>query len=535
MATAPVLLDQYGRPVRRAELTKDLARPGLASIRQVWAPSVASGLTPERLAAVMRSAATGNPTDYLVLAEEMEERDPHYASVLGVRKRAVSGITPTVVAASDSAQDQAIAEAVREGIAEHDQFPDLVEDLLDAVGKGYAVVEIDWAKSATDWAIRGWTWRDPRHFVWDRDTGTELRLLTEREAGTGEALEPYKFAVHRPKLKSGLALRGGIARLVAFGWICKAYTLKDWVAFIECFGLPLRLGRYGPEATPADVAVLSRAVAAIGSDAAATLPKSMEIEFQEIADGAGSDIFEKLARWVDEQTSKAVLGQTMTSDNGSSKAQASVHNEVRHDVLKADARQVAGTINRDIVRAFVDLNFGPQPDYPRVVIPVEDPEDTAATIKSVDTLARLGVTFRADELRAKVGLTKPEEGDETVGGVMQPAAPVPGAAPDATAPARNQAQGACTCGACLTREANAAAGSDVYADLDPAEAQALLSWPAQMDGVLAPVLKLVDEAQSYDEIKRRLPELLGEMSLAQVVDGLVGALVQARAQGDLAR
>ena len=35
---------------------------------------------------------------YLVLAEEMEEKDPHYASVLGVRKRAVSGITPIVEA-----------------------------------------------------------------------------------------------------------------------------------------------------------------------------------------------------------------------------------------------------------------------------------------------------------------------------------------------------------------------------------------------------------------------------------------------------
>lgn len=533
MAMSPTLVDQYGRPVRRAELVKTLARPGISSVRQTWAPSVASGLTPQRMAAIMRAAAQDDPHDYLVLAEEMEERDPHYASVLGVRKRAVSGIAPMVQAASDSARDREIAEAVRIGIAEHDQFADLVEDLMDGVGKGFAVVEIDWAKSASAWAVRCWTWRDPRHFRWDRDTGSELRLLSEAQPAGGEMLEPYKFAVHRPRLKSGLAMRGGIARLVAFGWLCKAYTVKDWIAFIECYGLPLRLGRYGPEATVADVTALHRAVANIGTDAAAVLPRSMEIEFQEIGDGAGNDIFEKLARWVDEQTSKAVLGQTMTSDNGSSQSQASVHNEVRHDVLRADARQIAGTINRDIVRPFVDLNYGPQPDYPRLEFPIAEPEDIKELVVAVNTLARLGVRFRADELRGKLGLSAPEEGDETIGGTSMPETPAAPAAPPRIARAPNSAR-SCACAACVERAANESE-PDPYDDLDAAEIEALSTWPEQLAPMIDPILALVDEAQSYEELRRRLPELLGQMQPAQVIDGLVGALVQARAAGDLAR
>jgi len=95
------LLDQFGRPVRRKVLTERVAEPGITSIRTAWANSVASGLTPARLATILASAAEGNLNDYLILAEEMEERDPHYASVLGVRKRAVSGVAPVVKAASD--------------------------------------------------------------------------------------------------------------------------------------------------------------------------------------------------------------------------------------------------------------------------------------------------------------------------------------------------------------------------------------------------------------------------------------------------
>lgn len=73
----------------------------------------------------------------------------------------------------------------------------------------------------------------------------------------------------------------------------------------------------------------------------------MKIEFEEIANAAGgAELFERLAEWLDKQISKAVLGQTMTTDDGSSQSQANVHNEVRMDILRADAKQLAATLNR---------------------------------------------------------------------------------------------------------------------------------------------------------------------------------------------
>jgi phage gp29-like protein len=505
------ILDAYGRPVQVKALTTMQAEPRVTGVRQLWTGSTASGLTPVRLAGILRAADTGDLHEYLTLAEEMEERDPHYFAVLGIRKRVVSGVRPTVIPAGDDARSREIAEAVERDIARHDGFADLVEDLLDAFGKGFSVVEFDWATNAKRWWFKRFVHVDPRSFVFDRATGSEVRLRTEGQPAWGEELAPFKYAVHRAKMKSGLVYRGGLARIVAFGWMCKAYTLKDWMAFIETYGQPLRLGKYGPEATKQDIDALFRAVANIGTDAAAVLPKSMEIAFEKgVALGGTDALFESLARWSDEQVSKAVLGQTMTSDNGSSQSQATVHNEVRHDVAAADARAVTMTLNRDVVRPYVDLNFGVQQAYPRLSIEVAEPEDIKAKIDGAVALMGQGVKFRATELRDKLGFSDPEAGDEIAGGV-------PAAAPPP--PAANAARVA------LNRQADEDALDEIGADM-------LSDWEEVAGGMEAAIAEALDGAGSYDEALARLPEALRLMPTAVLVETLVKGMFRARAFGD---
>jgi phage gp29-like protein len=511
------LLDAYGRPVRQQKLTVPLAEGGMTGIRQTWAGSAASGLTPVKLASILRACDQGELREFLILAEEMEERDPHYFSVLGTRKRAISGIMPQVEPASDSARDVEIAEAVREEIAEHDGFADLVEDLLDALGKGFSVVEIDWARSASRWTPARFDHRDPRFFVFDRETRRELLLMTDAAPVEGEPLEPFKFITHRSRMKSGLTYRGGLARVVAFGWMCKAYTFKDWMSFIETYGLPLRIGRYGPEATKEDVAKLYQAVANIGTDAAAVLPKSMEITFEKGLSLSGPErIFETFARYIDEQISKAVLGQTMTADSGSSQAQATVHNEVRHDIAASDARAVAGAINRDLVRAYVDLNFGVQGVYPRLTLPVAEPEDIKTKIEGAAKLMERGLRFKATELRGKLGFSDPEQGDEIVGG-----APVPPAVPPAVPPgAANRAR---------SLALNRAQAEDL---LTGVEEDMLSDWEEVGSDMEAAIAGAIDGADSYEAVLERLPGALRQMPSALLIDTLVKGMFKARAVGD---
>ncbi len=407
-----------GRPVRKRDLTREAGAPTLTGVRQLWrGESIASGLTPQRLAAILRTAADtdGHQRDYLTLAEEMEERDPHYAAVLGVRKRAVSGLEPTVEAASDDAGDVELADAVRE-LVRAPAFGTLLDDCLDALGKGFAAVEIIWDRSTSEWRPERYEWRDPRFFVFDYEDGRTLRLLDEADSFRGIALAPCKWIVHVPRLKSGLPLRGGLARLVAIAYMVKSYTVTDWTAFAEVFGMPLRLGRYGERATEADIEKLVGAVANLSTDAAAVLHESMRIEFVEPGNRTGgADLFEKLAMYLDKQVSKAVLGQTMTADDGSSQSQAKVHDEVRGDILRSDARQLADTLNRDLVRPFIDLNRGPQDRYPRLALPVNDMEDIRTLAEALEKLVPLGLGVEASVIRDKLGLPDPEDGAELLG------------------------------------------------------------------------------------------------------------------------
>jgi phage gp29-like protein len=66
-----------------------------------------------------------------------------------------------------------------------------------------------------------------------------------------------------------------------------------------------------------------------------------------------------------------VLGQTNTTDaqaGGLGSGQAQVHNEVRGDIERADAKLLAATLNRDLVVPMVILNRGVRDKYPRLKI-----------------------------------------------------------------------------------------------------------------------------------------------------------------------
>ncbi len=515
MAITPRLLGPDGQPIVKEALTDEVVTTSLTSIRQPWLVAhVAGSINPLRLARLMQAAAEGQAHDYLTLAEEMEEREPHYASVLATRKRAVSGLAPTIEAASDDRQDVKLAEACRALIAAP-AFGDLQDDALDALGKGYAAIEIDWETSAKQWQPTAYHWRDPRYFIYPPDNPYELRLYDESDVVNGKPLPPYKFIIHRPRLKSGIPLRGGLARLVATTYMCKAYTVKDWLAFCEVFGMPLRLGRYSQGAKEEHIQLLKAAVANLGSDAAAVLPDTLRIEFEQVGNVSGAaELFRTLAEWLDRQTSKAVLGQTMTTDDGSSQSQANIHNEVRLDILKSDARQLEVTLNRDLMKPFVDLNFGPQASYPRLVLHVEEAEDLKLLADSLEKLVPLGLKVSASVIRDKSGLPDPKDGEALL------------SAPAGGTTAANPIQPLA-----LNRQA-----PDVPDTLDDlTDALTDDDWQSQMKPIseVQQVLqKMIADGSRLDEVKAALIDLSTEDDTA-LVDGLTEAAFIARALGDV--
>lgn len=402
------ILDAYGNPMRRKLLTEEISGPTVTGVRSIISDHPAAGLTPPRLSSILRESEYSNHRRYFELAEQMEEQDMHYASVLGTRKRAVAQMPMRVEPADDSSQAQEDAAFVEEWL-DRDTLDTEIEDILDAIGKGASFTEIIWDQG-DHWLPAQLERRDPSWFEFDRIDGKTPMLIGE--GGQLESLEPAKFICHNHKFKSGLTIRGGIARAVAWGWMFKNYAMKDWVSFLEAYGQPIRVGRHDNGASEGDIRKLMQAVSQVGTDAAAVYPRTMDIEFIDPKAGtAPNELWRSLSEYIDDQVSKAVLGQTSSSDakaSGIGSGQSDLHGEVRDDIARSDAKLLAATLNRDLVRPMIGLNFGARSKYPRIKIEKPDAIDVKAMVESAEKLTALGVEIDADEMREAAGLPAPK-------------------------------------------------------------------------------------------------------------------------------
>jgi phage gp29-like protein len=504
----------------RETLKEEIARPELIGVRAFWDQSVASGLTPERMATILRNAVRGDHRYYLQLAEEMEERDLHYNSVLSTRKRAISSLRAVVEPSSEKRVDKKVADAVLDLLGEP-QFRHMMRDLTDAFGKGYSGIEIVWGERDGLWRPAAYKWRDPKYFTFDFVSRSEVRLAV---LGTidGVALPPAKFIVHTPKLKSGIPIRGGFARLAAWGWMFKNYTIKDWMAFLDVFGMPIRVGKYHPAATPEDRRKLLQAVASIAVDAAAIIPESMAIDFIEAKNFADKP-FENMARYMDEQISKVVLGQTMSTDgHAGGLAQAKIHNLVRIDIKEDDADQAAATINRDLVAPFVELNFGADAPKPYAIFPVAEPEDVAAVTNALGVLVPLGLKVSMREAREKIGFGEPDKDEDLL------------AAPAAKTSAQKALNPAQLDRAWNRIALNAEGGGTIAKDeVEQLAAAGAEDWEPQLSPIVAKVLAAAAAARSFEEFQAALDALAGEIDADPLAKSLAAAGLKARALGDL--
>lgn len=542
--TPPPLVWPNGQLMQTERLAREVAAPRMASVRSILSGHPAQGIDPQRLARILRSAEDGDATAYLELAEEMEEKDLHYLSVLGTRKRAVAQLPIEVEAAGPEEIYQQDAELIRDWL-KRDMLQMEIFDILDAIGKGFSVTEMIWLTKPGRWLPQDLKRRDPRWFEFDRVNGETLRLKT---AGEPELLDAGKFIVHIHPAKSGLPIRGGLARAVAWGWMFKNFSIKDWVSFLETYGMPLRIGRYDNGETETNIEILAQAVADLGSDAAAVFPKTMEVQFIDGKGGsAPGDLWKSMAVYIDDQVSKAVLGQTNTTDakaGGLGSGQAEVHNDVREDIRDADAAIVAATLNRDAVIPIVMFNRGPRDKYPRIKIGKPDPVDVESLVKSAVALVPLGVKIGARSLREKVGFQEPEEGEDVLTvastptpenlpagasgapGVSQPPRSTP--APNLLAPLKPP----------VGRIASASASPNGGEQPDPIEEAAdayLDDWQELIEPMLGPIEQLLATSSSLVEFRDGLAGRIGDMDETAIAELLARAGFGARLAGDAAQ
>lgn len=330
----------------------------------------------------------------LKLYDEIE-RDTHAYAVLEKRKNAVISREWMVDPASDAASDRAIADEIK-GMLSNLKFDKLCKELLDAILKGYAVVEPMWQPVGNRLVPTHFYARDQRRFVFDTDRN--LRMLTPQDGINGIALPRRKFIVHTVGGKDGTPYGLGLGSKLFWPVFFKKQDITFWLVFADKFGSPTVAGKYDASATKTEQKKLLSALQSISQRSAIIFPKGMEADLMEAQRSGAGDFYERLARYMDEQISEAVLGETLTTNIGTvgSRAASETHNEVRIEVAKGDSDLLSDTLNETLIKWIVELNW-PGSEPPTVWRDFSEPEDLKTRAQRDLLLDRLGWELEDDK------------------------------------------------------------------------------------------------------------------------------------------
>ena len=515
------ILDQYGNPFNDADLeeaqTADVSRYG--ALPKTY--DAVKNLTPAKIAAAFKSAEEGDLTAQHTLFAEMEEKDAHIYSEMSKRRRSLLTLTWNVTAPNEAdANETKAAEWVEAHLRQMMDFDDLLYDLSDAIGHGFACVELEWMHVKTDKSRRVKNFYHRPHTWFTTDELTRSQLLLKTQDGKGEALQPFGWVTHTHKSKSGYLARSGLYRVLAWPYMFKHFSVGDWAEFLETYGMPIRLGKYPVGATAKEKQTLFAAVMALGRNAAATMPETMSVEFMNAASKANGshDPFKAMAEWADTAISKAVLGGTLTSQadgKTSTNALGNVHNEVRKELIVADAKQLAGTLTRDLIYPLLVLN-GFSVDYMRCPRFTFDLEDAADIVQMADALPKLaailpiGVGWAYQSL----GIPQPADGEAVLGVALSD---VQAAGDNEKKPATNDKAKAAKLTALLERFAP---GQDATHPLEQLLNAELPDTTAAMEAALAPIFEAVRDGQTPDEVAEALLQAYPKMNMAALEETL---------------
>jgi len=365
---------------------------------------------------VLRTEARGKG---LKLYDEVD-RDPHAGSVLQDRSLALVGkdweIIPGKSARSAgrpaaTTAEERQADFVRE-VLEDCNFDQARQELLKAILYGFYVAEIIWKYADGAITVDKLIGKHPRRFSFTVDRA--VRLLTPQNMIEGEEVPDRKFIVFTYGDSDNPYGKGLGQKLWWPVWF-KKNGIKFWLTFLEKFGMPTALGKYPPGTDPTQQQALLDAIDAIQNETGIKIPDTMAIDLLE-ASRRGDAGYEKLCDYMDRQVSKAVVGQTATTEGTPGKLGSETERgQVRQDILEADADLLDACLNGTLIKWLVDYNFPGVTDYPRLKTHAERKPDLDQRSQIDErVVSKIGVPVGKKYFYETYGIPEPAEDEEVV-------------------------------------------------------------------------------------------------------------------------
>lgn len=438
----------------------------LPHARTRWLLPAASGMTPAAIGSILAEALTGRSarreqelyslmesTWPRLLKNTMEIKDAVLSLDWNLMEPPLEEQIPGAMQLATRAMNGMKGDPITDGHG----WRATLSSLLDAWTRGISIAEIQWEyrgssairhpQSAIPPSPAAWLPRltrdlPPWHFGWaagpwggahyaDEANDGNLRLYPDAGNTQGIAFPPDKFLIAIRKAGKGHPSGTALLRCLAWWW-CAANFSQEWLLnFAQIFGQPFRWATYdaSQDGVKDD---LSAMMEAMGSAAYGVGPEGTKIEWHESSKSGADNPQSHILTLADTACDLLVLGQTLTSTQGSSGSLAlgEVHQSVRADVIDSAAAWLAEILNEQLIPSIVRLNYGDPPEdssLPWFQPARKNQKDTKALAETIKILLDAGVPLLTSQVYDMLDLARPEPGEDTLGGT--PAATPPADTP----------------------------------------------------------------------------------------------------------
>nr|DAR68610.1 MAG TPA: portal [Caudoviricetes sp.] len=484
-------------------------------------------ITPSKLKSILEDAENGDITAQHELFMDIEEQDSAIGANIQTRKRAILTLDWRIAEPRNATPaEEKLQTEIDELFYQYPNLENLLMDMMDAVGHGFSALEIEWKLENGKYIPHNFI---PRPQSWFKLDKNDNLLLKTPNNPMGETLRPFGWVVHSHKSRSVQLARMGLFRTLAWLYMFKHYSVRDFAEFLELYGMPIRIGKYGAGATNEEKRTLLRALAQIGHNAAGIMPDSMTIELHNAANtgaGSGNNPFLQMVDWCEKSIARLILGQTLTSGadgKSSTNALGNVHNEVRRDLLVSDAKQVAQTITQQIILPYLQINVDPNIALHRVPyfeFDTKKYDDLSTFADAIPKLVGIGVQIPEKWTRDKLGIPEAQDGEVVLKALQSDFNP------DLKTPRKSTALSAhvvgCQCAGCLGKGArvalSAANKGETEQDLldnSLNEALNVIDFNRQLDPVVRQLAVALTACNTYEEASDKLAEIYPDLDNAE--------------------
>lgn len=354
-------------------------------------------LFPRDVAEIIADANLGDLRRQEELFSRMEDTWPHLAKALKEVKSAISRVPYSVTPYTEKGQEPTPSAVEKAALVERalwsmqprdhhleEDMEGTIFNLADAIGKAVSVSEIYWQQTPHGLLPRA-TKKIPANYygfpgMAEQADRLMLNLQGFRKNRTGLSEFPEnKFLIGIHNHRSGHPSQTALLRVLARLWCMRTYSEKWMASYAEVFGQPIRWATYDPT-NKALLGEITAMLEGMGSAGWGAFPTGTTIELKEPSRGAAENPQKLIQDIADQACDILILGQTLTTDVGSSGSRAlgETHQSVRYDVLKSYADWVCRVLRRQLASFIVSVNYGSADEVPVIGHDLREAKDEKA-------------------------------------------------------------------------------------------------------------------------------------------------------------